>query len=163
MFRGKSDFVPYFGAILGENLIAWNNNHMAWITSSDSPKNTFFGQFYESYVKSIVNPFGIFEKVYDALVVHTPDIGLKRIEYQTEDQSTVHVFPGQSTPKRPWQDPVYKEDKLYVPTFPESRDFYGKQRHVQLRGTWLSVKLVLQRNTPFFIKNLLTKFRISKS
>ena len=96
MFRGKSDFVPYFGAILGENLIAWNNNHMAWITSSDSPKNTFFGQFYESYIKSIVNPFGIFEKVYDALVVHTPDIGLKRIEYQTEDQSTVHVFPALS-------------------------------------------------------------------
>ena len=162
-FKGKSDFVPYFGAILGENLITWNDDHRAWITSSDSPKNTFFGQFYESYIKSIVNPFGIFEKVYDALVVHTPDIGLKRIEYQTEDQSTVHVFPGQSTPKRPWQDPVYKEDKLYVPTFPESLDFYGKQRHVQLRGTWLSVKLVFQRNTPFFIKNLLTKFRISKS
>lgn len=163
MFLGRSDFSPAYAANMGNIFISWDADNKGWITSNDSPKATFFGQNYESYVQSVVNPFGIFEKVYDALVLHTPDKDVKRIEYKTETQETVHVFPTPGTPKRPWQDPVYKEDKLYVPTFPESKEFFGKVRHVHLRGTWLTVKVVFQRATQTYLKNILTKLRISKS
>lgn len=160
---GKSDFVPVFASNIGKELLSWNGSSQSWITTKGSPKSTYFGQTFESYVQPIVNPFGIFEKVYDALVIHVPDKGIKRIEYKTETQETTHIFPIEGDPKKPWQDPVYKEDKLYVPTFPESRDIYGKKRHIHLRGTWLAIKIVFDRNTPTYLKNIFTKFRISKS
>ena len=162
-FIGRSNFVPYFAAKMDNNLISWNENNQGWLTAPDAPKSSFFGVDYESYVQAIVNPFGIFEKVYDALVLHTPDKEIQRIEYKTETQDTVHVFPVATTPRRPWQDPVFKEDKLYVPTFPESKNFYNAIRHVHLRGTWLAIKVVFDRTTPTYLKNILTKFRISKS
>lgn len=162
MIVGKSDFVPHFASNIGKSLISWNGNNQAWITTKDAPKSTYFGTQYESYVQSIVNPLGIFEKVYDALVLHVPDSNIDRIEYETETQQTVHEFPvGKGT--QPWQDPVYKEHKLYVPTYPERITFYGKTRRVHLRGTWLAIKVVFDRQTPTFLKNIFTKFRISKS
>lgn len=159
---GKSDFTPVFASNIGKDLVSWNGNNQAWIIFKDAPKSTYFGTQYESYVQSIVNPYGIFEKVFDALVLQVPDSEINRIEYETETQQTVHNFPvGVGT--QPWQDPVYKEHKLYVPTYPEATTFYGKIRRVHLRGTWLSIKVVFDRQTHTFLKNIFTKFRISKS
>ena len=110
----------------------------------------------------------VFRKLYDTIEIEAPKQELYRIWYETEYQSAEH-YPFIEE-DRIWLYPEYKEDKWNMAIERQDSDddtegprAFGFTQEAQMRGLWMKVTVEYRSKIFFFIKNIITKFRISNT
>ncbi len=122
-FTGESTITPKIYAVINKDFFTLSpNDDQFWYHSDNLADGTimFYNNQYEPYIEFLVNKF-VFEKVFDNMVLHIGETGIKQIEYWTEDQYQLHEWPLSyvDPPVRPWIDPEFREDKWYFPIHKE--------------------------------------------
>lgn len=130
---------------------------------------TFYDTLVEMKLSFIVNGLNeenntsMLSKRYDSIEMEADPDGMKEIYYETLKQVGYHdVF--SSTDARFWLAPEYMEGKWKLPIVQQTSndstgEFYADS---SMRGEWLKVTFVYQKNKRIFIKNNITNYEVSK-
>lgn len=167
-FIGESSITPKVYALINKDFFTLHpDDDQFWYHSDNILDGNimYYNQEFEPYIEFFINKFE-FEKVFDNIVLHSGSIGIKQIEYWTESQNQIHIWPETfpDPPTRPWIDPEFREDKWYFPVHLQEVDLNLDNADVQrMRGTWMKVRITFKPLYEAFMKSILTSFRISKT
>lgn len=166
-FIGESTITPKMYALINKDFFTLHpDDNQFWYHSDNIIDGNimFYNSEFLPYIEFYINKFE-FEKVYDNIVIHAGSLGIRSIEYFTEDQNQIHIWPEEQVdpPQRPWIDPEFKEDKWYVPIHPEEITIGNDLSDVRkMRGTWMKVRITFKSLYKQYMKNVVTYFRLSK-
>lgn len=118
LFHGESTIISRFYINIGTQFITNLGN--SFYEHNESSEFRLYGNDFEPTIEFVINKYE-FTKVFDDLIINMNSVGLKQIEYWTQNQYSKHTWPltESSVQAQPWIDPEFKEDKWYLPISPE--------------------------------------------
>ncbi len=113
---------------------------------------------YDNQLTIVVNGSGdetsntrLFTKIYNALIIDSPEKVFKTITYETENETLTYDFTASSSEF--WKDSEWAEGKWLVPIITEDGE--------ELRFVWLKITLTFQQGADFYIRKIINDFTIS--
>lgn len=118
-FTKESSVISPFYVGVGSNFFSSKDNKFYQHKIGVDLK--LYGEAFEPFITFVASG-DVAEKIFDALAINLNDVGLKQIEYWTEDQYSKHIWPvvDSNIQVHPWIDPEFRENRWYLPVYPEA-------------------------------------------
>lgn len=142
-------------------------NHTAWKHGAGDDYDVFFGQQDEWKIRIVVNANPETTKVFDYLVINSNNQEFAKIEYETQHQravqdpfiNTVEFWYEPTYRVNQWRLPIRRQDNTVEPNLNIYDDFTNGSG--EMRGRYLIIELTFNKNTPLWVRDIITFFNKS--